>query len=119
MEPGDLGVEPEADVRFDPRRVGPDQGCAGPTRDAVCLIDVTKGERLRTPTQRRSAPRRVGHFIVAGRRPESDGLLGSSTVDRSEQGTCTAPGCLDNRLRYAARLKVSSCQATRIRAGLR
>jgi hypothetical protein len=27
---------------------------------------------------------------------------------------CTAPGCLDNRLRYAARLKVSSCQATRI-----
>src|SRR3954465_14252214 len=32
---------------------------------------------------------------------------------------CTAPGCLDNRLRYAARLKVSSCQAARIWAGLR
>jgi hypothetical protein len=33
--------------------------------------------------------------------------------------TCTAPGCLDNRLGYAARLKVSSCQAARILAGLR
>ena len=32
---------------------------------------------------------------------------------------CIAPGCLDNRLRYAARLKVSSCQAARIWAGLR
>jgi hypothetical protein len=32
---------------------------------------------------------------------------------------CTAPGCLDNRLRYAARLKVSSCQTARISAGLR
>jgi cytosine/adenosine deaminase-related metal-dependent hydrolase len=32
---------------------------------------------------------------------------------------CTAPGCLDNRLRYAARLKVSSCQVARIWAGLR
>ena len=32
---------------------------------------------------------------------------------------CTAPGCLDNRLRYAARLKVSSCQVARIAAGLR
>jgi len=32
---------------------------------------------------------------------------------------CTAPDCLDNRLRYAARLKASSCQAARIWAGLR
>ncbi len=32
---------------------------------------------------------------------------------------CTAPGCLDNRLAYAARLSVSSCQAARIWAGLR
>ena len=32
---------------------------------------------------------------------------------------CTAPGFLDNRLAYAARLKVSSCQAARIWAGLR
>jgi hypothetical protein len=32
---------------------------------------------------------------------------------------CIAPGCLDNRLRYAARLKVSSCQVARIAAGLR
>ena len=32
---------------------------------------------------------------------------------------CTAPGCLDNGLPYAARLKVSSCQAARISAGLR
>src|SRR4051794_25205174 len=32
---------------------------------------------------------------------------------------CTAPGYLDNKLRYAARLKVSSCQAARIWAGLR
>src|SRR3954467_13667387 len=37
----------------------------------------------------------------------------------AQHGLCTAPGCLDNRLRYAARLKVSSCQATRIWAGLR
>src|SRR3954463_12016691 len=49
MEPGDLGVEPEADVRSDPRRVGPDQGCAGPTRDAVRLIGVTKGDQGRAP----------------------------------------------------------------------
>src|SRR3954465_11750668 len=49
MEPGDLGVEPETDVRSDPRRVAPDQGCAGPTRDAVCLIDVTKGDQGRAP----------------------------------------------------------------------
>jgi len=32
---------------------------------------------------------------------------------------CTAPGCLDNGLRYAARLKVSSCQTPRMWAGLR
>jgi hypothetical protein len=32
---------------------------------------------------------------------------------------CTAPGSLDNRLVYAARLKVSSCQAARMSAGLR
>ena len=33
--------------------------------------------------------------------------------------SCTAPGCLDNRLRYAACLKLSSCQVARIWAGLR
>jgi hypothetical protein len=32
---------------------------------------------------------------------------------------CTAPGSLDNGLAYAARLKVSSCQAIRMSAGLR
>jgi uncharacterized membrane protein AbrB (regulator of aidB expression) len=32
---------------------------------------------------------------------------------------CTAPGSLDNRVFYAARLKVSSCQAARMSAGLR
>jgi cytochrome b561 len=32
---------------------------------------------------------------------------------------CTAPGSLDNGLAYAARLKVSSCQAVRMSAGLR
>ncbi len=29
-------------------------------------------------------------------------------------GTCTAPGFLDNRFHYAARLKVWSCQAARM-----
>jgi hypothetical protein len=32
---------------------------------------------------------------------------------------CIAPGSLDNRLSYAARLKVCSCQAARIWSGLR
>jgi hypothetical protein len=32
---------------------------------------------------------------------------------------CTAPGSLDDRLSYAARLKVCSCQAARMSAGLR
>ncbi len=32
---------------------------------------------------------------------------------------CTAPGSLDNRLSYAARLKVWSCQAARMASGLR
>ena len=32
---------------------------------------------------------------------------------------CTAPGFLGNRFHYAARLKVWSCQATRIASGLR
>ena len=32
---------------------------------------------------------------------------------------CTAPGSLDNRVFYAACLKVSSCQAARMSAGLR
>ena len=32
---------------------------------------------------------------------------------------CTAPGSLDNGLRYAARLKVWSCQAARMASGLR
>src|SRR4051812_25997552 len=47
---------------------------------------------------------------------------GVKTVAMESTGVywiCTAPGCLDNRLRYAARLMVSSCQATRIWAGLR
>ena len=34
-------------------------------------------------------------------------------------GECTAPGSLDNRLRYAARLKVCSCDAARMPSGLR
>ena len=33
--------------------------------------------------------------------------------------SCTAPGTLDNRLPYAARLKVCSCQAARMALGLR
>ena len=37
----------------------------------------------------------------------------------SVPNSCTAPGSLDNRQRYAARLKVSSSQAARIWAGLR
>jgi hypothetical protein len=32
---------------------------------------------------------------------------------------CIAPGYLDNRLAYAARLKVSLCQSARMCAGLR
>ena len=32
---------------------------------------------------------------------------------------CTAPGFLDNRFHYAARLKVWSCQAARMASGLR
>ena len=32
---------------------------------------------------------------------------------------CTAPGSLDNRLSYAARLRVWSCQAARMSLGLR
>ena len=32
---------------------------------------------------------------------------------------CTAPGSLDNRLSYAARLRVWSCQAARMSSGLR
>ena len=32
---------------------------------------------------------------------------------------CTAPGSLDNGLRYAARLKVCSCHAARMSSGLR
>ncbi len=32
---------------------------------------------------------------------------------------CTAPGFLDNRFPYAARLKAWSCQAVRMAAGLR
>jgi transposase len=46
-------------------------------------------------------------------------LTGQVTELVPSWSMCTAPGCLDNRLRYAARLKVSSCQAARIWAGLR
>src|SRR3954463_4514297 len=102
MEPGDLGVEPEADVRSDPRRVGPDQGCAGPTRDAVRLIGVTKGDQGRAPqdadpaafgaTPRRSLHcrgpetrvRRAARGYTTGRRLESlqTGRIGDAD-DRS------------------------------------
>jgi hypothetical protein len=37
----------------------------------------------------------------------------------SHSRRCIAPGYLDNRLAYAARLKVSPCQSARMRAGLR
>jgi hypothetical protein len=48
-------------------------------------------------------------------------LRPSSTLpDRVTRNTgCTAPGFLDNRFHYAARLKVWSCQAARMASGLR
>ena len=43
---------------------------------------------------------------------------GEGTV-QDPRAKCIAPGSLDNGLDYAARLKVSSCQAARMSAGLR
>ena len=43
----------------------------------------------------------------------------AATAQRGARSCCTAPGSLDNRLAYAARLKVSCCQAARMSAGLR
>ena len=51
--------------------------------------------------------------LAAGKR------LGVAPQHGTEALECTAPGCLDNRLRYAARLKVSPCLTARIWAGLR
>ncbi len=47
--------------------------------------------------------------------------FGAETLgdQRRRNGRCTAPGCLDNRLAFAARLKVCSCQVARMSAGLR
>ena len=50
---------------------------------------------------------------------QNAGYYDDARGDLSTMRICTASGCLDNRLRYAARLKVSSCQAARIWAGLR
>jgi transposase len=72
-------------------------------------------EVARTPERARdgTATWSLTALREALRRAE-DGLPGISTYT-----ICTAPGCLDNGLPYAARLKVSSCQAARISAGLR
>ncbi len=51
-----------------------------------------------------------------GQQPD---LAGAAVAPAQFAEECTAPDCLDNRLRYAARLKASSCQAARIWAGLR
>src|SRR3954453_19216538 len=46
-------------------------------------------------------------------------LLKAGGRQRTDATQCIAPGCLDNRLGYAACLKVSCGQAARIWAGLR
>ena len=48
-----------------------------------------------------------------------DAIVEGCEIAGDEMAACTAPGCLDNGLRYAARLKVSSCQTARMWAGLR
>ncbi len=45
--------------------------------------------------------------------------VGESRLPLEAPGGCTAPGFLDNRFSYAARLKVWSCQAARMASGLR
>jgi transposase len=50
---------------------------------------------------------------------DETGLRADDVRGRSYAPRCTAPGSLDNRLAYAARLKVSSCHAARLSAGLR
>src|SRR4051794_10902737 len=78
-------------------------------RDATALADRPRSGRPRQSS--RLTPRRLA--AVLARDPRHCGYQATSWT------VCTAPGCLDNRLRYAARLKVSSCQAARIWAGLR
>ena len=66
------------------------------------------------------APRQEMQVVHPGLYSQPDHI--AATCMRNDSlihAFCGRADCLDNRLRYAARLKASSCQAARIWAGLR
>ena len=74
------------------------------------LADLGRGR-----AKRGRPPGRTGELWFIRFLLEATGDVEGARLDTG----CTAPGCLDNGLRYAARLKVSSCQTPRMWAGLR
>ena len=77
-----------------------------PGQDPMCL-DQNAMEWAAAWIGRKPPPDRVGFVFM---------LAGGSDASNTN---CTAPGSLDNRLSYAARLRVWSCQAARMSLGLR
>jgi hypothetical protein len=59
------------------------------------------------------------HLLGIAFMPRQKDLPDQQLYKLDKNTDCTAPGFLDNRLRYAARLKVWSCQAARMASGLR
>ena len=72
-------------------------------------------------------PQPAGTWILVGQVPavvsqaQFEEVRAKLATNRpfARRNNCTAPGSLDNRLSYAARLRVWSCQAARMSLGLR
>jgi tripartite-type tricarboxylate transporter receptor subunit TctC len=120
---------------------------AWPTRPVRIIVPFPAGGTTDLLARILAQPlgEKLGQPVVVDNRPGAGGNIGADVVAKATDGhtllmatigtaainyglyrnsmpykpACTAPGSLDNGLAYAARLKVSSCQAVRMSAGLR